>query len=155
MLIYSVFLPLCFLCLESCWVGSPFPNAEESAWRQNRGRIHNSPYFHVILSPQPCFHTPWAPPCSDLKLPSSRWGCVLSDGSSLLVMAAGGRGWGTCLQVTVEGGVGLKVGPGSQNSHTQGTCWHVGCRAKCSSPQLCYFYLGFTLSSLSTVVPKP
>ena len=32
--------------------------------------------------PQGLVLTPWAPPCSDLKLPSSGWGCVSSDGSS-------------------------------------------------------------------------
>ena len=54
-LIYSV-LAQCGPTLESCWLGVPFLNEEESHVKATVGEgIHNSPYFHVptaLLSPQ-------------------------------------------------------------------------------------------------------
>ena len=62
---------------------APLPNREESQVKAKlREGIHSSPYFpRDLMSPRPCSH-PRAPPCSPLKLPSSGWGCVPSDGSS-------------------------------------------------------------------------
>ena len=75
------------MMLHDAWshakLGSPFPNAEESHVKAKLGEgIHNSPYFPCHLVPTALLSPHGLPPCSNLKLPSSRWDCVPSDGSS-------------------------------------------------------------------------
>ena len=111
MLIYSVFLPWCFMMLGimlSWW--SPFPNAEESHVKAKLGEgIHNSPHFPCHLVPRALF-SPHG------LLPVQTWSCPPPGGAVSPQMAApssdatGRTGRDTCLQVTVEGGRGPEGG---------------------------------------------
>ena len=132
-------------------LGFPCLSGEKSRVKAKlRAGIQIVPTSCVILSLWPCSHH-MAPPCSP-------WCCPPPGGAVSPQMAAPsgdaagrlGRDTGVFRLLWKEAVI-LKVCPGSQSTKiwswapTCGPADMLGCRGKCSYPQLWDFYLGFSL----------
>ena len=82
---------------ESCCVGVSFPEWEEPHVKEKlRGQEFRTVPTPTSSCPHSLALTPWPPPCSLLKLPSSGWGYI----PQMAVPpndAAGRRGWDMCV----------------------------------------------------------
>ena len=145
------------LHLESCSVGVSLPQwGKVTCEGKTESRDSNSSYFLCHLVPTALL----SPRGSSLFTPGVAllWvGLCPLRWQLLLVMLLGG-GAGTCVfRLLWKKAVILKVCPGSQSATIWSwapTCWPadmLGCRAKCSHPQLWDFYLGFSLLRVSTL----
>ena len=128
--VWSLSQTLCYLyCgssrtlhLESYWVGVHCPSEEETHVKaklrggdSEQSLLPMSSYSHGLAL------IPWL-------LPVHPWSCPPPGGAVslrwqlLLVMLQGGQAGTRVSRLLWKEAVGLKVGPGSQNSHPQGTC---------------------------------